>query len=187
MVRDQIIDAGISIFSQKGFHATGMDEIARLAGVAKGSLYYNFKSKSDLFAVIVSEGIADLHRQIEEVIDRGNSIQEIMEGLIEANLQACQAYPELVDLIMRDQVSGLDAEAAERIRQAKNQYIHYIASLLEEGMREGILRRGDTTAMASAYLVFLHAYFKLAGLAGLSQAQMVRETADLVMKGLSLT
>jgi TetR/AcrR family transcriptional regulator len=185
MVRDQIISAGIKVFSHKGYHEAGMDEIAQLAGVAKGSLYYNFQSKSDLFAVIVSEGISELHRQIEQILRRSNSIQEIMDGLIEANLNACQDYPELVDLIMREQVSGLDTEATERIRQAKDQYISYIGSLLEEGMKEGILRRGDCISMASAYLVFLHAYYKAASRAGMPLVQIVRETSDLVMKGLS--
>ncbi len=186
MVREKIISAGIRVFSQKGYHEAGMDEIAQLAGVAKGSLYYNFQSKSDLFAVIVSEGISEMHQQIEQVLARGNSIQDIMDGLIAANLHACQAYPELVDLIMRDQVSGLDKDAAERVQQAKNQYIRFIGSLLEQGMREGVLRRGDSTSMATAYLVFLHAYYKAANRAGMPLVQMVRETSDLVMKGLSL-
>jgi len=186
MVREKIISAGIRVFSQKGFHAAGMDEIARLAGVAKGSLYYNFKNKSDLFAVIVCDGIASLHRQIKRVVDQGNTIQEIMDGLIGANLQACQDYPELVDLIMSEQISGLDTDATNCIRRAKNEYIGYIGDLLEQGMREGILRKSDSISMSSAYLVFLHAYFKTASRAGMSLVQMVRETSDLVMRGLEL-
>jgi hypothetical protein len=40
--------------------------------------------------------------------------------------------------------------------------------------------------MSSAYLVFLHTYFKTASKTGMPLAQMVRETSDLVMKGLEL-
>lgn len=46
--RLQIIDAAVKCFAQKGFHATSIQEIADVAGIAKGSLYFYFKSKEEL-------------------------------------------------------------------------------------------------------------------------------------------
>jgi AcrR family transcriptional regulator len=82
MVRDQIISAAVQIFSRRGFDAAGMDDIAQAAGVAKGSLYYNFRSKSDLFAAVVSEGIDDLHRQIERILSRSSTVRQVLDGLV---------------------------------------------------------------------------------------------------------
>jgi AcrR family transcriptional regulator len=52
--REKIIDAAAIIFSRSGYHRASMDEIARTAGVAKGTLYYNFPSKAGLFKAVVT-------------------------------------------------------------------------------------------------------------------------------------
>lgn len=46
--RLQIIETALSCFARKGFHATSIQEIADTLGIAKGSLYFYFKSKEDL-------------------------------------------------------------------------------------------------------------------------------------------
>ncbi|MFW9788150.1 MAG: TetR/AcrR family transcriptional regulator, partial [Candidatus Thorarchaeota archaeon] len=43
--RHRIIEAGASMFTQRGFHGTSMDDIAEVLGVSKGAVYQYFKSK----------------------------------------------------------------------------------------------------------------------------------------------
>jgi AcrR family transcriptional regulator len=52
--RRQIIEGARAVFLAQGFDAASMGEIARAAGVSKGTLYVYFKSKEDLFGAIVS-------------------------------------------------------------------------------------------------------------------------------------
>lgn len=47
--REAILDAALECFSKRGFDATRVEDIARLAGVAKGSVYTHFKDKEALF------------------------------------------------------------------------------------------------------------------------------------------
>src|ERR1700674_5523562 len=51
--RRQIIDGACRVFLQRGFDAASMGEIAREAGVSKGTLYVDFRSKEELFEAIV--------------------------------------------------------------------------------------------------------------------------------------
>jgi len=55
--REAILDAAASGFRELGFEQASMDEIARRAGVARGTLYYNFQSKND-----IAVGIAERYR-----------------------------------------------------------------------------------------------------------------------------
>jgi AcrR family transcriptional regulator len=55
--RRAIVDAAIDEFLEKGFAATRVEDIARRAGVAKGTIYLNFKDKEALFAAIVQQEI----------------------------------------------------------------------------------------------------------------------------------
>jgi AcrR family transcriptional regulator len=53
--RRQIVDGARQVFLSQGFDAASMGEIARVAGVSKGTLYVYFKSKEELFAAIVGQ------------------------------------------------------------------------------------------------------------------------------------
>ena len=62
-----ILKAASKVFSERGYRGASMDEIALEAGIVKGTLYYNFKNKEELFDQIVEYGINQLKSKIEEV------------------------------------------------------------------------------------------------------------------------
>jgi AcrR family transcriptional regulator len=67
--RDKILSVANKLFSRFGFHKTSMDEIAKIARKAKGSLYYHFASKEDLFKEVVSKEIINLKSQLSTITD----------------------------------------------------------------------------------------------------------------------
>ena len=52
-VREQLLDTGLRVFHERGFNATGVQDITEAAGVPKGSFYNHFESKEDLGAEVV--------------------------------------------------------------------------------------------------------------------------------------
>ncbi len=58
--RDSILNAATMLFSRKPYHMVVMDDIARQARVAKGTLYYHFNSKEDLYITLFKDGLDDL-------------------------------------------------------------------------------------------------------------------------------
>ena len=68
----EICGAALDVFSEKGFAAAKLDEIARRAGVSKGTLYLYFKDKEDLFRAVVRDTVApniDVVRSMVEGAD----------------------------------------------------------------------------------------------------------------------
>lgn len=53
--RQRLLDAAARVFSERGYEAASVDEIAAEAGVSKGTLYWNFENKDDLFLALVEE------------------------------------------------------------------------------------------------------------------------------------
>ncbi|MCD4772160.1 MAG: TetR/AcrR family transcriptional regulator [Bacteroidales bacterium] len=66
--RDKILSVANKLFSRFGFHKTSMDEIAKIARKAKGSLYYHFASKEELFKEVVSKEILNLKDQLSIIV-----------------------------------------------------------------------------------------------------------------------
>ncbi len=64
-----IMDIAKTLFSQKGYDAASVDEIAAQAGVPKSLIYYHFKSKEELLNAITNQFIAEYERLIELNID----------------------------------------------------------------------------------------------------------------------
>jgi AcrR family transcriptional regulator len=67
--RRQIIEGARAVFLPQGFDAASMGEIARKAGVSKGTLYVYFKSKEDLFEAIAEEQCSQQAEQVFELDD----------------------------------------------------------------------------------------------------------------------
>jgi AcrR family transcriptional regulator len=60
----EILDAALTVFAEKGFAAARMDEVARRAGVTKGTIYLYFPSKEELFKSLVRVAIGDTLEQV---------------------------------------------------------------------------------------------------------------------------
>lgn len=66
--REKILSVATRIFSRFGFYKTSMDEIARTAHKAKGSLYYHFASKEQLFTEVVAMELKNLKKELALVV-----------------------------------------------------------------------------------------------------------------------
>lgn len=66
--KDSIISVANKLFSRFGFQKTSMDEIAKTARKAKGSLYYHFASKEELFKEVVSREMSVLKNQLSVIV-----------------------------------------------------------------------------------------------------------------------
>ena len=84
--RKAIIDAAIELFTEKGFEQTSMDELARAAGVGKGTIYGYFKAKEEIFLAYCEAEIdfafAALDRKLDEDAPLAEQLVAQMMGQI---------------------------------------------------------------------------------------------------------
>jgi len=80
----ELLDAALDLFVEKGFAATRAEEVARRAGVSKGTLFLYFQSKEDLFQAVVRESIAgQMSAGKDEVMAFQGSSADLLRLLIE--------------------------------------------------------------------------------------------------------
>lgn len=68
--RRSILDAALEVFAVKGFVAARVEDIARAAHVAKGTIYLHFTDKEDIFCALVQEELGAVHSSIVAVLNR---------------------------------------------------------------------------------------------------------------------
>jgi AcrR family transcriptional regulator len=64
----EIVAAALEVFSEKGFAAARLDDIAKRAGVSKGALYLYFETKQDLFHAVVRDAVAPNIAAVEAAV-----------------------------------------------------------------------------------------------------------------------
>jgi AcrR family transcriptional regulator len=78
----ELLDAALDHFVARGFAATRLDDVAKSAGVSKGTLYLYFCSKEELFKAVVRESIVPLLGEAEGVIEQYSGSSEDLFRLV---------------------------------------------------------------------------------------------------------
>ena len=79
--RDQILAAAVRLFHERGYHATGMDEIGAAAGITGPGIYRHFRNKEELLETIVKEQGATLLAEVQSIAAEAESPQAALEAL----------------------------------------------------------------------------------------------------------
>ncbi|QCX33062.1 TetR/AcrR family transcriptional regulator [Caloramator sp. E03] len=137
-----IFDAAIKAFSRKGFHKSTMDEIAEIAGVAKGTLYYHFKSKEDIFKFIIDEEIKLIVDEIKNRTQYISNPREKLEAICKIQLVLVTDYFEFFKT-MFSQMWG-DEERQNQLREALSKYFKIIGEYIKEAAEEGHIDKERT-------------------------------------------
>ena len=146
--RKKILDAAASIFSQKGFHQARMDEIAEMAEVAKGTLYYNFSSKSQLFSATVTEGMEEIIAKIRAELISELPFEEHFELVVATIVKLYIQHSDLARIIFNEISSGIDDGVLVEIENVRNRFIEFIAEILDWGRSKGYVKEMDLKLVA---------------------------------------
>lgn len=126
----------MKLFSGMGYHRTSMDDIAREADVAKGTLYYHFKGKAELFETLVVDGFAQMTNTIQEALEDDAPVGEQMRIIVRKQVELFLEYSPLVHLISNELSNGIEADVLARIEAKKRAYVDFVASVLRQGAEE---------------------------------------------------
>jgi len=126
--RAQLIEVGKSVFSEQGYEATSVEEIAARAKVSKPVVYEHFGGKEGLYAVIIDREMEQVIRVITEAISTG-SPRERSEQAVLAMMTYIRDEPHGFSVLCHDapssvsggQMSSLLAIVAERVGEVFNE------------------------------------------------------------------
>ncbi len=147
----KILEVAGKLFSQRGFHATGMRAIARAARVSLGTIYHHFKNKEEVLLALLRREYEVRRRAIGELKAKDLPVPEMIRRIAELHFELLlREGPSLRPLSQG--LGGLSRATRERILRMREEFVNYLSDLIAEGIREGQLRRCDPTVTAYALL-----------------------------------
>src|SRR3954462_2866258 len=97
--RERILDAAVKVFADKGFYNAKVSEIARVAGVADGTIYLYFKSKDDLLISLFEDRMEQVNHNLRAALGgEGDPVKRLLRGL-RLHLELVQQPPQLAEVL----------------------------------------------------------------------------------------
>jgi AcrR family transcriptional regulator len=149
------MDAAISCFAEKGYYETSMDDIVRATGLSKGSLYWHFASKRDLFRSLLETWLAQAMAGLPERIAACTSASEKIGVLMDAGRDTVAVRPELARAQLEFMGQAIrDPEFREWFRTAYVGQRMFIAEILREGIERGEFRAVPIDSVARMVMAY---------------------------------
>jgi TetR/AcrR family transcriptional regulator len=130
-----IFQAAIDVFSEKGFDKATMDDIAARANVAKGTIYYHFKSKEELFLFLVEEGVELLRDAVESKLQPQMSPKDKLELIVREQINFFGQYRDFCVILLREAWGGEERQL--EFRKMIRSYMYLIENVVREGIETG--------------------------------------------------
>jgi TetR/AcrR family transcriptional regulator of autoinduction and epiphytic fitness len=145
----EIIDAARTIFARRGFTLATMDEIAKEAGIAKGTIYLYFRSKTEVYKAVLDHDMESLKMSTLERIDAASTLREKIAAFSLARIENAEARKEL--FVIMDSESANLALTRSQYRDWLREPVSHLAKEIEQASQRGEIR--PTSAEKVAWIV----------------------------------
>ncbi len=136
--RAAIIDAARTVFARRGFAQGIIDEIAKEAGIAKGTVYLYFRSKTEIYNAVLDHDMKILKSGTLRRIDAAATIEEKIGAFILARIENAEARREFFRIM--DSAQGNLAITRRQYREFLREPVERLAAAIEEAARRGQIR-----------------------------------------------
>ena len=190
--RRTIIRASLRVFARKGYETTALDEVARAARLAKGTLYLYFKDKQDLYSQVMLNVLERLETYVSGQIEETQDPFEQMEAIARAQIAffaSNRGYFRLLTVIFAPEMAGRRRELSDPLFSKRQKLGRYLHALVEEGKAKGLIRSDiDTRDMVLSFMGMVNEAVRSVCLARISSSAADRsrssaaERAGAIMK-----
>lgn len=143
----KIFETSMKLFAEKGYDATSIEEITATVGVAKGTLYYHFSSKEEIFNFLVEEGIKLLQNSIDIKTAKFTNYIDKIKAIVLIQIKIVVKYEDLITILLC-QFWGNEARN-QKCQKHILGYVNKIENIVEKGIEAGQIKQGNPQAIAS--------------------------------------
>lgn len=184
MTRDDILDAAAKIFSQKGYHAASMQDIAEAVNLQKASLYHHVSSKQEMLVALLDRALDMLIERMQGVMVQPLPVQEKFRKAMQTYLLALLNHYDLAAVLLLEHRS-LKPELRIRHIPRRDKFEYLWRELIQEGRSDGVFNSTDHALTARSLLGLMNWTIMWYSQDGqYSPEEIAEQLADLILNGM---
>lgn len=178
--RNAILAGARAVFGERPFEEVLVDEVARRAGVGKGTLYRYFSSKEDLYVGMVVAGLGELQKRVADALARESNPDERLRAIARETLAHFWSHKLFHALINREEGSR---EKSQPFWETERDVLRrHVETILQEGHAAGRFRKVDGSRAAIYFFGLIRAG-NLNRREGETPERLADEILELFLKG----
>jgi TetR/AcrR family transcriptional regulator len=138
----RILEAALTLFSEKGYDATSTREICQMAGITKPTLYYFFESKEAIYRALVRTAMCDFVSRVDSGLSSAGDLRGKLKKIAESVFEDANRQPRLCRFIFAV-VYSLNSPFAEEVNAPYRVMMRKLSAAVVAAEKAGEIRRGD--------------------------------------------
>lgn len=185
--KEQIYSTARTLFSERGYPATTVRDIARGLNMQAGSLYAHIGSKEDVLWEIVERAAAQFMQAVSPIAESSLPASEKLREMVRAHVQVVADNLDNATIFLHEW-KFLGAERRAQVGEQRDLYEGLYRGVIEEGVRSGDFGAGTDPKMAAVLVLssvnWLPQWYNPSG--PLSPAEVADRFSEIVLRGLKL-
>ena len=183
--KQEILTAAQKLFSEKGFNAASMRDVAKKLDIRPASLYSHYNSKDDILWEIAIRCANEFHQKVDPIAKLDLPIEVRLEKMITAHIYVIIKNIN-ASAIFFQEWKHLNEPRLSEYAQSVAEYEALFRNLIQEGIQEGIfrndLRPGFITAMILSSVNWIHQWYKPEG--NMTAENIGKQAVRMILEGL---
>jgi TetR/AcrR family transcriptional regulator len=146
--REQILAAAEAVFSQKGYAAARLEDVARRVGIRRASLVYYFRDKQQLYDAVLTSVFQELLNRLQQAVGGLEVGPERIEAAVTVWVDYVASRPTMARLLLRE-VADATSERQPAVVEHARPILAALDHVIREGQEKGIFQPLDPIHLAS--------------------------------------
>lgn len=130
----KIFETSMRLFAEKGYDATSIEDITAEVGVAKGTLYYHFSSKEEIFNFLIEEGMNLLKNSINIKIDSQKNYIDKLRAIVLIQVKIIVKYESFMTIVLSEFWGNSDR--SKTCRKYLDEYLQIVRNIVKKGIEK---------------------------------------------------
>lgn len=176
--KEEILDAAEKLFAAKGVDNTSTGDILNAVGIARGTLYYHFKSKEEILDGVIERITKQLMQDAREIVRNKELpvLERLTKAIMSLNVESKIGY-EIMEQVHRPQNALMHQKMQVTLLTGINPIL---TELVEEGIEQGIFHTQYPESVVEILMLYANTAFDELNLAGLDPEQMEKKIAGFI-------
>lgn len=176
--REEILDAAEKLFAARGFDNTSTGDILDAVGIARGTLYYHFKSKEDILDGVIQRITGRLMQEAGQIVRQKELpvLERLTKAIMSLNVESKIGY-EIMEQVHRPQNALMHQKMQTTLLAGINPIL---TELVEEGIQQGLFHTQYPESAVEMTILYANTAFDELNMDGLSPWQRERKIAGFI-------
>lgn len=176
--KEEILDAAEKLFAAKGFDNTSTGDILDAVGIARGTLYYHFKSKEEILDGVIERITKQLMQNAREIVQKKEVpvLERLTKAIMSLNVES-KIGDEIMEQVHRPQNALMHQKMQTTLLTGINPIL---TGLMEEGIEQGIFHTQYPESVVEMTILYANTAFDELNISELSPRQREKKIAGFI-------